>query len=259
MKAWKIMAFSGAGLIALTFIISLICRTAVTDAGLRGIRTVEEYLSYCSGVSVRAVDGVDDNGETADNLLSDKDYFKTSVSSQGAYVHHDLQVFVVEMEDKEIEEEETAFQRGSTIAQSVRVIKVLQGDSIEGEYIELYSMFGLSISEDGSVINMGSCWKNIMLPGNQYLVFCEAMENMEELEDYCGAALKYRTVYSLFNQLNITKDMTLLLNEDGTCDNWKEIEFFAYNQTTLDALLEIKHEILDAYDLSVGDWLEYTE
>ncbi|MCR5742849.1 MAG: hypothetical protein K6F92_03850 [Lachnospiraceae bacterium] len=251
MKLWKIMSIICAAMVVSTIVICLCCRLTVKDAGISDIRDIGGYLEYCSGVPIKAIDRK--AVSMAEFILSNKDKYKTGVSSEGLYVHHDLQVFVVEKVDMTNANDETIFQLPGEVAQDVKVVKVLQGDNIEGEYINLYGIGGILIQYDNSIVNMGVNWKNVMLPGNQYLVFCECVENMQELENCCGYPLKYRLIYSLFNQLNITRDMTQLLNEDGTCSDWSNIEFFTYNSDTLDALLEIKREILKEYGLKVGD------
>lgn len=253
MKIWKILAPVCAGMIVITLVIAFVCRCTYANNGLDDIRSVTEYLEYCKKAAVKAVDEPNDEGKTAESIKANTDYYIDSVSQEGTYVHYDLQVFVVEVEDKESDMEETLFQRGSTMVQYVKVIKVLQGDDIENEYINIYSMLGIGIDNNGTPVNYGANGKNAMLPGNRYLVFCEAMENMKELENYEGTTLKYREIYSLFSQLNITTDMTELLNEDVGLTDWKNIEFFVYNQETLEVLLDIKHEILASYGIIVGE------
>jgi hypothetical protein len=250
-RAWKILAGISLAVVVLTVILGLIMKTTITDAGIYDIHMVNDYLEACKTFQTIGIDSV--QKDAGEDIESQRDYYLKSVTEDGAYVHYDLQVFVVEALDTGIPEENMLFNRGSCMSQYVKVVKVLQGDDIEGQYIDIYAMQGIISTSDDRIVNTGAHHKNAMLPGNQYLVFCEPMENMKELSTAGGCDLKYREIYSLFGRLCISQDFTALLQESPEDTDWKNVEFFAYHQETLDALLEIKHEILERYDIHVGD------
>ncbi len=248
MKSWKLMGGICVAMVVFTLIISLICRSTYTNSGLGDINSVSEYLEYVNKIPVNAIDAPVNTENVEEQIRENRNYYITAVSQQGGYVHHDLKVLIVQVNDDSF-----LYQKINMLVQTAKVIKVLQGEAIEGEYVDIYSMLGISFSNNGEVINYGVSSKNIMLPGNQYLVFCEEVENMEELADYEGNIYKYRQIYALYNQLNITRDMTSLLADTPNQTDWHDVEFFVYNQETLNALLDIKHEILSQYGIAVGD------
>lgn len=133
--------------------------------------------------------------------------------------------------------------------QEVEVSEVIRGDkALAGARVWIDGMPGLSDEEDNGrlCIDMLS---NYMLPGNEYLIFCNAYGPVM-LEDWPDCS-KYYSTSGIFDYFNISRrEGTGGIVETDTeysFDELKEYEYFGTCQAVLDEKQKIKDVLIEKY------------
>lgn len=138
-----------------------------------------------------------------------------------------------------------------TATQEVQITAVLKGDAAAGGLVELvYTGGGVydqkyratDYTNDRPVYS-GFC--NYMLPGNEYLVFVDALE-INEFTDI----KRYKIESPLFCVLNLTSDYSIPVDKpvsELAYNEFGESEFFCQSEKMLNRVLEIKHYIISRY------------
>lgn len=233
---WKKGLIINAVLFIVAGIVYFCMMSTVSDAGIFQIASIEDLKTLAADIPVKAVDKPEEALGT--QIIENREMYLRGLTEESMFVHHTINVFVVEPDT-------TLEFYNQTYRQDCIVSKVIQGDAVEGEIVSIYYNGGFLWGEQA--VYFGNYAKNVMLPGYHYLVFAEKMENQEYLES-TACSYKYRCIYTLFNTLNIDSDFSYVLQEEeGYYKECMESEFFVYSEETLEALLEIKHEIMEMY------------
>ncbi|MCR5540658.1 MAG: hypothetical protein K6F71_07560 [Ruminococcus sp.] len=204
---------------------------------VNNIKTYQDMVEFLGDYSVNATE-IESDEEIND--LIDKQ-IKT-FNGENILTHSDVNIFVVEVRN-ELRCYTDMF------SQSANVKKVIKGDqSLINKDIDILSYLFFANNEENSMASesfSGSFYRNLMIPGKRYAVFCEK----SEISDYYSIP-KYRTFMTTFSCLALETDSI------GTVDtlnnhyiNYIENEFLVQNLQTANSYNEIKHIILKKFKI----------
>jgi hypothetical protein len=226
MKIWILIQ---AGIIAVTLSLGAIFMSTTTDLGLTDINNVYDYMNTDAKLIIYSSEGVE--FETL------KEQLLASVAEDSLLYHSKRQIFVVTPTEK-IKDYLGSYE------QTVTVKKVIEGDiKLENSEIRMACFGGLEIIDD-EIFMAGSYGNNIMLPENDYLIFCEKTE----ISEFMKKPL-YRAIYGMASWLNLTSDYSKSIEygETAMYRNYSNSEFIGSDQQILDYMILIKHEIINKY------------
>jgi len=137
-----------------------------------------------------------------------------------------------------------------TLLQEAEIVRVLEGNCQEHGVIQIVSAGGFYDQKyryheysNGNPLYFGM--NNILLPGNQYLVFLTPLEINKYTE-----TKRYRPVFSLFSTFNVTGDHSVPIDREVNTIGYNEFgdsEYFCDTPYTLEHLLAFKHSVLEQY------------
>ncbi len=233
MKLWVIIQ---CGVILAALTACLIAMSTTTNSGLKDISTVSEFqqinaemIKYSSGEIIES------------DMIK---YLKSTISADCLSLHSPRQVIVVTPNER-------IKQYYGSFMQEVIVKDVIEGDySIIDKKINIAAIGGFDIT-DGTITMLSSYGNNIMLPGNDYLVFCE----ITEISDYMEIPL-YRAMPSMLSWLNLNSDYSKSIESDSDAlySEYINSEFLGCTQDALNAALKAKLEVIKEY---LGDDYDY--
>jgi hypothetical protein len=226
MKLWGIIQ---CGVILAALTAGLIAMNTTTNSGLKDIDTVTEFQQ----INAEMIKYSSEKIVESDMI----EYLKSTISVDSLSLHSPRQVIVVAPT-------ENIKQYYGSFMQEVIVKDVIEGDdSIIDKKIHIAAIGGLDII-DGTITMLSSYGNNIMLPGNDYLVFCE----IAETSDYMEIPL-YRAMPSMLSWLNLNSDYSKSIESDSDAlySEYNDSEFLGCTQVALDATLKAKSEVINEY------------
>lgn len=184
---WKKFALGNGIFLLAVLIFSCVCMFPTKNVGIAegSWSTYDQFAEYAADQKVEVLTNTD--------LLANKEHYLQAMAEGKIGVHYDLEVYIVEALG------DSAIQHSGTYEQTANIIDVLQGSAEPGQQITLHIQGGFMIQED-EPLYIGNMNKNLMKPGNRYLVFCEKLEYQD------GDYLEYRTIQGLLNVLCVNQD-----------------------------------------------------
>lgn len=177
------------------------------------------------------------NEDYGDTLLSEKDNIIKKISGETILNHGEVNIMVVRTQNN-------YSQLLQSYTQNAIIKEIISGDEkLKGNEITVVSYYGVFPNDNNQFCFWGTRGRNIMIPDNDYLIFCEKVET----SDYYSIPM-YRILPTTFSCLNLNSDYSKIVDINN--NYYKEYigsEFFVNNKKTLDAVLEIKHEIIDSF------------
>lgn len=225
----RIWATVQAVIIVVAFGLGMFFMHQTTNCGIADITTVDDFMK---------MDPIVETCFNAGNDLSEnKEHLFSFLEKDFMGFHSDRQILVVSPT-------KSMRQYYGGFTQLVTVEQVVEGDAdLVGQKVDFYVIGGLVITGD-SVSTRTYFSKNIMLPENSYIVFCEKTE----ISDYRDIPL-YRVPAGGLTYFNLNSDYSFV-KSDGANQPYslfKESEFCFVDQKTLDILLKFKKEIINKF------------
>lgn len=134
-----------------------------------------------------------------------------------------------------------------TMTQEVEIVNVINGEIQQGSAVEIVCDGGVYgqeykyyVYDNDRPIFYGMI--NMMLPGNEYLVFVEPLETNEYTEKQ-----RYRLAFDLFATWNLSDDYSKPIDKpiNEICYNeYENSEFLCDTPETVEKLLSLKKEVL---------------
>lgn len=242
-KRWMLLNFV---IVAAALVIGAFCLRTTSDYGLYDLKTVEAYLERASELPVgNVLDHADsalqlqaeDIRQAVDRLYN----YAESVRTAG----DEVQIMIVEATA------DLAMCSDAACAQRVIIKDVISGEAIAGESAEVFRMGGIRII-DGQLRFTGFIpySTNMMLPGYQYLVVCKTVDEADALKNYGTDYWKFEVFPVGYSVVCLTDCENVFLSEDDVQVNWRNNEFLAYHQETVDSMLRLKEAILEQYGIA---------
>lgn len=228
---WKKFALGNGIFLAAVLIFSCVCMFPTKNAGIvcGSWSTYDQFAEYAADQKVMVL--------TNTELLSNKEHFLEAMSEGKIGVHYDLEVYIVEALGDD------AMQNGATYEQVVNIIDVLQGSAEPKQQITVHIQGGFVI-QDGEPLYIGNMNKNLMKPGNRYLIFCEKLEYQD------GDYLEYRIIPGLLNVLCVNQDDEPYRENAQITNTWSQYrnrELLTDSNETIEQFNALKEEMFEIW------------
>ena len=239
---WKKFAVGNIVIIALCVFICCYFLFPTKDLGIivGSWHTYDEFTSYAADKSVRLM-------EEGTELLENADYYIEAMSEGKIGIHYDLEVYIGQVTSDLI------LQQGSMYEQSFNILEVISGTAEEGQQIGLYTQGGFTVDGDEALFVGNLLCKNVMKPGNVYLIFCEKAEYQDD--DY----IEYRVVYGLLNTLCLNQDDEFYTDDDEITDTWAQFsdrELLTDSNELISEFNELKQAMFDKWGIDRTKYME---
>lgn len=221
-----------------TIIVTAISKLWVSEAKTNEIHHLNNYndiIIACENFPVYSLNAeTEDYGEV---LLNSENDILEKLSGDSMLSHSEVNVLIVRAKDD-------FTQYSQSYTQTAIVKEVVSGNnSITNQEILIANYFGITKQENNQFIFWGTKGRNIMIPKNEYLIFCEKAE----ISDYETKPV-YRILPTTFSCLNVSSDYSKIIDiNNNVYKEYVGSEFLVNNEKTLNAVLKIKHDILDIY------------
>ena len=196
--------------------------------------TYDEFVNASLDIPVMSF-GFDPESDAAYLLENEDQIFQFLDGHTGAF-HSEVNILVVEAE--------SGFrQYTASYTQDVTGKEVVKGDAgLNEKKIRIANHFGMVAEENLRPVFAPPQGRNIMIPGHRYLAFCEKTEiaDYEDIPSY--RMLPQLCCFDLSSDYSVVTD-----GKDCTYRTFVGSEFCVNYPKILDALLIIKHDILEKY------------
>ena len=218
--------------VAVCTAISAVWAHSVTDDPYSKVKTYNDLVKLIADVPVGTQ-------RFEEDIDADKAFDKQLDIFHGNTLlsHYDVNVFIAKVKEK-------LTCTNDMYVQQVYIEKVIGGDQELADHdAEIASYKSMKYSDDGQALFSGCSFRNLMLPGERYLIFCEKAET----SDYYKTP-KYRALMTPFSCLAVDSDNILPIeDEDTKYSDCVSREFLIKDQKTADVFMEIKHRIIKEY------------
>lgn len=137
--------------------------------------------------------------------------------------------------------------------QNATVKSVIQGDkSIVGSEITMAGYFGVrEANQKNNYVFMGTMDRNVLIPGNEYAVFCEKVEISEYLDRPA-----YRSIILTLTCFNLTSNYSKIIDPDNlSYSEYADSEFFAADEKTLEIINDVRKQIFEEFNIPFPDYM----
>ena len=231
---WKKFAIGNVVVLVVSVIISCCFLFPARDA----IADWVGYYEFAEFAADKTVRTMDEETE----LLANKDHYIEAMEEGKIGVHYDLEVYI-----GEVRWDGGPLQQGSMYQQSFWITDVVSGTAEAGRQITLYMYGGFTVMNDEAVFIGTDLYKNVMKPGNTYLVFCEKLEYQDSDE-----LVRYRVIPGLLNVLCLNQDDEPYRSNDEITDTWAQFsdrELLTDSNELISEFNELKQAMFDKWGI----------
>ena len=195
--------------------IATIIMSRQSDAGYKGITTYEEHVRWVvnyqenNDITLKGLGYPSKSEEEAKEFYENNENFIKVSKGNAAFMHGEFCAMLVEAG-------EDYLPYTGTFEQNAIIKEVYAGCKYEVDTeISLVQMGGVNISSDTDEVSIQFAYQNLpMVPGEEYLVFCEETELSYEME-----RPQFRTYAGANSIVSVDNDSVLVVDENTSVED----------------------------------------